>query len=309
MLFDDAPGPKTLKHLRRGIRVPERDMPGMLAGINRESRSPMARDLASGLMGMKAEKTFSGIYANAFAATEWLASSVYADVVSGNAMRTSDVLDRNVVVFVQIPLRTLIATPAVGRAVMGALFNAVFHADGRGIDRRVLFQIDEAWTLGALKEIRLCHTTARKYAGCVSTIWQSEAQMEAVWGQDRAKEMRDTLSWRSYNAVQDGSIAEKLSRGLGEHGVMAYSEGDNSGQSKPWGLAMGSRSKGRNTNVHEIKRRLIKGDEITRAPADEMYVIARDVPNPIRCVTAPYWRYPEIAQRMNKSRFHQTAAE
>lgn len=301
--------PKTLASLRRGIATPEGEMPTLLRGINRTSPSRMARDLAGGLMDMKAEKTFSGVYANAFAATEWLSVGAYADVVSGSAMRTSDILDSETVVFVQLPLRTLLATPAVGRAVMGALFNAMFHADGSGITDRILFQIDEAWILGAMKEIKLCHTTARKYAGCVSTIWQSEGQMEGVWGKDDAKMMRDTVSWRSYNAIQDGSIAEALSRDLGEHAVLAYSEGDNQGRQKPRGFALGSRSKGSNVNVHEIKRRLIKADEIMRAPADEMFVVVLDFPNPIRCKTAPYFRYPDIAIRMKNNRFVKTAAE
>ena len=34
-------------------------------------------------------KTFSGLYAHAFAATEWLSVGAYADVVSGNTMPTS----------------------------------------------------------------------------------------------------------------------------------------------------------------------------------------------------------------------------
>jgi type IV secretion system protein VirD4 len=299
----DPHAPRTLASLRRGIATPENDMQDFLGGIHLTSSSRMARDLAGGLMGMKAEKTFSGIYANAFAATEWLSVGAYADVVSGDAMRTSDILDSNTVAFIQLPLRTLLTTPAVGRAVMGALFNAMFHADGSGNTDRILFQIDEAWVLGAMKEIKLCHTTARKYRGAVSTIWQSEAQLEDVWGREGAKTMRDTVSWRSYNAVQDGDVAEKLSRDIGEHAVMAYSEGDNSGQSKPWGFALGSRSKGRNTNIHEIKRRLIKADEIMRARADEMFVLARDFPHPIRCVSAPYFRYPEIARRMRNNRF------
>ena len=105
-------------------------------------------------MNMRAEETFSGIYANAFAATEWLSTGAYADVVSGSAMRTSDILRPDTIVFVQIPLRTLLVTPAVGRATMGALFNAMFHADG-DVGRRILFEIDEAWVLGRLKEIML----------------------------------------------------------------------------------------------------------------------------------------------------------
>jgi type IV secretory pathway TraG/TraD family ATPase VirD4 len=202
-------------------------------------------------------------------------------------------------------LRRGIAT----HAVMGALFNAMFHADAVGIEDRILFQIDEAWILGAMKEIKLCHTTARKYLGTISTIWQSEGQMEGVWGPDDAKLMHDTVSWRSYNAIQDGTVAEKLSRDLGEHAVVATSEGDNQGRQKPFGLRLPSSSKGTNVNVHEIKRRLIKGDEIMRAPADEMFVLARDFPHPIRCVSAPYFRYPDIARVMGASRFNTTAAE
>jgi len=299
----DPSGPKTLAALRQGIATPEADMPPLLTGIHKTSASRMARDLAGGLMSMRAAETFSSIYANSFAGTEYLSVGAYADIVSGDAMRTADILNRNTVVFVQLPLRTLLATPAIGRVVMGAHFNAMFHADGEGITDRILFEIDEAWVLGRLKEILLCHTTARKYRGCVQTLWQSEGQLEETWGRDGAKTMRDTVSWRSYNAVQDGDVAEKLSRDIGEHAVMAWSEGDNQGSHKPWGIALGSRSRGSNINRHEIKRRLIKPDEIMRAPADEMIVLARDFPQPIRAVSAPYFRYPEIAGRMKANRF------
>jgi type IV secretion system protein VirD4 len=305
----DRTEPKTLANLRRFIAVGESRMKTLLRGIHASSASRMARDLAGGLMDMEAGETFSGIYSNCFAATEWLSVGAYADVVSGSAIRTADILKPETVVFVQLPLRTLLATPAVGRAVMGALFNAMFHADGSGISERILFEIDEARTLGRLKEIQLCHETARKYRGLVHTIWQSEGQLEEVYGRDGAKTMRDTVSWRSYNAISDGDIAERLSRDLGEHAVLAYSEGDNSGSQKPWGIALPSQSSGRNLNVHEIKRRLIKADEIMRAPADEMFVLARDFPHPIRCNTAPYWRYSEVARLMQANRFVSRAAE
>ena len=64
---------------------------------------------------------------------------------------------------------------------------------------------------------------------------------------------RDSASWRAYGAVQDDSVAEALSKAMGEHGVMAVSEGSNKG----WqfgGNAWGSSSRGDNTNTHEIKR-------------------------------------------------------
>ena len=310
MMFSSDPAlPKTLATLRQGMSIPENAMQTLLRGIHATSGSAMARDIAGGLMGMKADETFSSIYSNAFAATEWLSVGAYSDAVSGTAMLTSDILDSRTVVFVQLPLRTLLATPAVGRAVMGAFFNAMFHADGMGITDTILFQIDEAWILGALKEIRLCHATARKYRGAVSTIWQSEGQLEGVWGKDDAKMLRDTVAWRSYNAVQDGSVAEQLSRDIGEHAVMAWSEGSNSGQQRNPMAWMGSKSEGENVSQHEIKRRLIKADEIMRAPADEMFVLVRDFPHPIRCFSAPYFRYPDLNQIMQANRFVREAAE
>lgn len=302
-------GPRTLSALRQGISTPENEMPKVLRGIHASSASRMARDLAGGLMGMKADETFSGIYANAFAATEWLSITAYADVVSGSAMRTSDILNSDIVVFVQLPMRSLIATPAVGRAVLGALFNAMFHADGTGIADRILFLLDEAWLLGRLNEVMLCHSTARKYRGCVQQIFQSEGQLEVVWGREGAKTMRDTLSWRSYNSIQDGEVAEKLSADIGEYGVMAYSEGINTGRQKPWGPHLPSSSSGSNLNTHEIKRRVIKRDEILRSPADRMFVLARDFPWPIDCCTAPYYRYADLNRVMQDSRFVTKAAE
>jgi type IV secretion system protein VirD4 len=305
MLYSDEPeAEKTLRVLRIGIATPEAEMMKLLGIVHNTSKSDMARDIAGGLMGMRAPETFSGIYSNAFSATEWLSVGTYADAVSGVDMKTSDILDANTIVFVQVPLRTMISTPSVGRAIMGSLFNAVFHADGN-VDRRILFEIDEAWSLGASDELRLCFTNGRKYNIMLRLNWQSEAQMRDVWGDKGAELIHDNISWRSYNAVQGGKVAEQLSKDIGEYSVMAYSEGDNSGWNTPRGLGggFGSRSSGMNINKHEISRRVIKADEIMRSPANMMFVLMRDFPFPIRCFTAPYWKYPAIIEVMGANRF------
>jgi type IV secretion system protein VirD4 len=301
--------PKTLAALRDGIATPEGQMQEMMKLIHTNSHSSMARDIAGGLMGMRAPETFSGIYSNAFSATEWLSVKSYADMVSGHGLKTSDILRDDMVVFVQTPLRSLLATPAIGRVVMGSLFNALFHADGNQVGNRVLFEIDEAWILGKLNEIKLGYTTARKYRGIFQTLWQSEGQMEAIWGKDDAKMLRDSASWRAYGAVQDDNVAESLSKAIGEHGVLAVSEGSNRGRQSGGGSGWGSSSRGDTFSMHEIKRRLIKADEITRADPDELFVLFRGFPHPIRCFAAPYFRYPDIAAAMSKSRFVRAAAE
>ena len=124
-----------------------------------------------------------------------------------------------------------------------------------------------------------------------------------MFGIDGARTIRDSVTWRSYNAVQDGDVAEKLSRDLGEYAVLAYAEGDNRGTSKSSGPGAGSSSRGSTQNKHEIKRALVKADEIMRSPSDRMWVLLRNFPRPIECVTAPYYRYPEIAGQMAANPF------
>src|SRR6476619_6001896 len=121
-------------------------------------------------MGMKADETFTGIYSNAFSATEWLSVQFYAEMVSGRGLKTSDILRDDMVVFVQTPLRSLLVTPAIGRVVMGALFNALFHADGNQTGNRVLFEIDEAWILNKLVTAQVAGGS-RSPEVCDQTLW------------------------------------------------------------------------------------------------------------------------------------------
>jgi type IV secretion system protein VirD4 len=306
MLYEEG-GTKSLAELRVGMSTSESGMRDLLATIHERTNSHQARSLAGELMDMGAMETFSGIYSNAMAATRWLTNRSYSKMLSYSRIKTADILQPNSCVFIQTDIMTLSSAPAVGRAIMSSLLNALHQANGK-VEKRVLFLLDEAALLGKMNEVRLGYTTGRKYGAAMQMLWQSEAQMEEIWGKDGAKMLRDSSSWRAYAAIQDGDVAESLSKSLGEYGVMAYSEGDNSGRSTQGMAGSRSRSKGSNTNVHEIKRRLMKGDEITRSAPDEMFVLARGEPHPIRCYAAPYFKYPDIAEQMNANRFARKTA-
>ena len=128
---DVTPASKTLKQLRRVLVTPEGEMRERLERIHAASPSPLARDLAGTLKGLVPE-TFSGIYGNASKDTRWLSTPAYADLVSGSSFRTRDLADGRLTVFVQVPLKALQATPALGRVIVGALLNAAYEADGAG---------------------------------------------------------------------------------------------------------------------------------------------------------------------------------
>ena len=204
------------------------------------------------------------------------------------------------------PLGTLIATPAIGRAVMGSLFNAVLHADGGGLRQRVLFELDEGSILGDMAEIMLMYATGRKYGAVMQMMLQSDFQLTEAWGRDRAAVLRNCCSWMSYNSIQDFDTAKRLSDTLDTHGVKASSTGHNQGTSAQWGTLTPNVSKGSVESLHEIKRALISPGEIMRAPSDRMWVTALGKPYIAQCAAAPFYHYPAIRNRMDNSRFNYT---
>jgi type IV secretion system protein VirD4 len=302
LLWDDkATAPKTLATLRVAVATPEQRMRKLLCGISETSNSLMARQLAGSLSEI-VDETFSGIYANANQGTAWLSVPAFADLVSGDAFRTADLLTGATTVFVQIPLPALMTTPGLGRVIIGALLNAIYQAEGE-LAGRVLFLLDEVARLGRMKVLEAARDVGRKYGITLQLLYQSTAQLEEQWGREGKRAWYDGVSWRGYAAVQDLDTARELSAVCGERGVLAYSEGQNSGSQRRMGFSQGSRSKGRNLNVHEIRRPLIKPDELIQdTRADELFVIARGS-RPIRCGRAIYFRRPEIRARVKASRF------
>jgi type IV secretion system protein VirD4 len=273
----------------------------LLRAISETSNSVMARQIAGSLSDV-VDETFSGIYANASQGTAWLSVPAFADLVSGDAFRTADLLTGRTTVFVQIPLPALITTPGLGRVIIGSLLNAVYQANGE-LKGRVLFLLDEVARLGRMKVLEAARDVGRKYGITLQLLYQSAGQLEEQWGREGRRAWYDGVSWRGYAAVQDLDTARELSAVCGERGVLAYSEGQNSGSQRRIGFSHGSRSKGRNLNVHEIRRPLIKPDELIQdTRADELFVIARGS-RPIRCGRAIYFRRPEIRTRVKASRF------
>jgi type IV secretion system protein VirD4 len=308
MLWDPAldPALKTLATLRRGLSTPEPEMREVLRGIHAGSASPLARDYAGTLMGL-VDETFSGVYANADEATSWLANPAFAAIVSGDDFKTSDLLGGSMSVFLQISLGALQTTPAVGRVVIGALLNVAYEAEG-ALKGRILYLLDEAARLGPMKIIETARDAGRKFGITLQLLYQSVGQLEQQWGRDGKKAWYDGVSHRSYAAVQDPDTARELEEAFGTYGVMATSEGANTGSSGK-SFEAGARSRGANTSHHEISRPLIRRDELMNdIRLDEAFVIVRGA-RPLRCGRAIYFRRPELVARVRASRFNRSAAE
>jgi Type IV secretory system Conjugative DNA transfer len=258
-------------------------------------------------MNCRAEETFSGVFLNAVKGVEWLFTTVYANLVSDGDFDPRVLLIGNTTVFLNISLRTLETTPPIARVLVGALLNAVYMAAGR-THGRILFLLDEAARLGRMKALETARDTGRKYGVSLHMLFQSVGQMAEAWGRDGTRAWIDAAAWVGYAAIRAGGAGKDLSEQLGSHGVLAWSEGDNQGRHKPGGLALGSRSRGRNVNVHEIHRSLITAAEMQQDLRDDEIIIVPASGPPIRCSRAIYFRRPKMVAQVAISRFASSAS-
>jgi type IV secretion system protein VirD4 len=302
-----SPQQKTLRALQRRLVTPEKKMRSLLATIHAQSASTKARDLAGTLMEQH-EETFSGVYGNANRDARWLSTSAYADLVSGGgegatpALRTADLVRGGTTVFLQIPLPVLLTTPAVGRVLVGALLNAAYQADG-AVTGRILFLLDEVARLGYMQLIEQARDAGRKYGITLLLLYQSLGQLVAQWGREGKQTWYDSTAWQLFAAVQDWDTARELSAMCGEYGVVSTSTGDTEGNQSR-GAVSASSSSGRSENRSEVKRALIKPDELrSDTRSDEAFVLVRGA-KPLRCGRALWFRRPEWAGLVQANRFH-----
>lgn len=303
ILFDRAAPEnlKTLRTVRQAIAMPVNEVRAVLWGIFETSPSAYARQLAGPVCGL-VDETFSGVIGSAAELTTWLANPAFANLVSGNSFKTSALLDGKVTIFLKMPLKALETEPGISRTIIGAMLNAVYEADG-AMQGRVLFLLDEAARLGYMKILETARDAGRKYGITMQLLYQSSGQIVEQWGEQGKRSWYDGVSYRCYAAVQDLDTATELENSFGTYGVMASSEGMNTGKS---GKAMQSASLSRGSNIsyHEIGRPLIRKAELMHdLRDDEMFVLARGMA-PLRCGRAIYFRRAEMRALVAENRFH-----
>jgi type IV secretion system protein VirD4 len=294
---------KTLRALRDGLSVGTERMRDILRGIAASSKSPLARDLASTMWDMVPD-TFSGALGNATDDTEWLSSPAYADLVSGSAYKMSDLVGGNLCVFCQVPQEALEHTPAVARVLTGCHMDAVFAAQGK-VNGRVFFPIDEAVLLGRDPALKVARDQGRKSKLTLQLFFQSEGQIEDVWGVAGKRAWFDGLSWRTYAGVQNLDTAKEISGTLGTFGARAYSQGTNSGKSGRM-MEIASKSRGSNTNEHEISRELAKPHELLAEMRDDERITIPRNRRAIRHGAAIGFRREGISAMLGQSRYRKT---
>jgi len=278
-----------------GMSTPEDDMISLLHKIHANSPSHMARRIAGTFMQGKAAETFSGIYLNAVNGMKWLFRTAYADLLSLDGFDPRSLLLGNCTVFVNINLSVMQTQRAIGRVIMGALFNTIFMADGHTHGLIAAF-IDEADTFKRLDAFETARDQGRHYKLVLHMLWQSLAQVRTTWNEDGMVTWLDSFSWAAYAGVRASGAGKKLQDDLGGYGALAFSEGNNQGQQQPFGLSFGTFSRGQNVNVHEISHRLITAPELQQTLRADEQIVVPDTGMPIRCGRCYWFRRSKIVE-------------
>ena len=292
---DLAPDLKNLATLRSGLAIPVDRMRDVLKGIHATSASRFARDQAGPFIGL-VDETFSGILSSADDMTEWLANDAAAAMVSGSSFRSAELQGGKMTVFLNLSLKSLQTTPGLARTVIGALLNSAYEANG-AVRGRILFLLDEVARIGRMGILETARDAGRKYGITMQLLYQSVGQIEQQWGRDGKRAWYDGVSHRTFAAVSDPETAKELEETFGTYGVMATSEGSNTGTSG---------KRGANESFHEISRPLIRRDELLNdCRTDEAFLIMRGAR--IRCGRAISFRRPEMVSRLRPSGFQKAA--
>ena len=158
-----------------------------------------------------------------------------------------------------------------------------------------------------MKILETARDAGRKYGITLQLLYQSSGQIVDQWGEQGKRAWYEGVSFRCYAAVQDLDTATELENSFGTYGVMASSEGLNTGRAGK-ALEASSLSRGSTVSYHEISRPLIRKAELMHDTRDdEMFVLARSTP-PLRCGRAIYFRRPELARQVASNRFYKGAA-
>lgn len=295
-----APEEKTLRLAKRLLALPEQDLRDVLRAVYETSHSQLARDLAGPLYDLT-KVTFDGIHSNASQGTAWLNVESFANMVSANDFDLAELCNGRTTVYCQISMDALEAMPEVGRAIGSAALNSVIQAEGK-VAGRVWFWIDEAVLWGPMGALRTARDQGRKYKITLCLCYQSEGQVEEVWGANGKRAWFGNVSWLMYGVQRDPETAKSLSAQLGTFGAKEFSESSSAGVSGKL-MEIGTRTRGSGSSSRDTVRPLMMPHELSQDMRTDERILLYLGARPIRCRASITFCRPEVRDRLGATNY------
>ncbi|MFH4665787.1 type IV secretory system conjugative DNA transfer family protein [Vibrio cidicii] len=254
----------------------------------------------------EAEKQWAGILGHASNITSWLTQPNLAALVSGSDSCNSncslnDLATGRVDFFINVPLKTLDATAAPARLIIGSLLNIKYEYMKKRPGekpRKTLFLLDE---MPRLKNMEILETARDAGRGAGIVLWsiiQDLGQLERYYDTHGSRSWLENAQVKTFFGVTDLDTAKLLSEMLGNETVLSASFNESQQQSFTSGGNSGS-------TYQTISKPLMTPDEIMNMAVDkdgtpdEQLVFVRNR-EPLRCGMAKYFRRPEFNELVTR---------
>ena len=164
------------------------------------------------------EATLSGVHFNASGATAWLSIEEFAKLVCDGKTKTADIVAGKFDVFLNINMAAMNNHPCIARLLVGALTSVVLSAVDN-IPHRLLFLLDEASSLGYMKQLETVRDGMRKYRTTLMLMYQTLAHLNDCFGRYGQQAWLDGVSFVSFACIGDLETARHISGQCGNYTV------------------------------------------------------------------------------------------
>ncbi|MDO9712807.1 type IV secretory system conjugative DNA transfer family protein [Paracraurococcus lichenis] len=266
---------RNLRTFKAGASCGEAELKQLLFGIAAYSPSKFARINARSVL-LEAEDTWTGVYGTLQAHTAWLGATPLADMVSDDSLHPAAICTRPITVFVQAKPKALKAAPGVARVLYGALMGAAYDANGF-IRGRILFDVDEAYTLGRMGIFELVRDLGRSYGITVRWWFQALGQLEVLYRQG-TRAWYASLAYMAYAGVADTDTAKMISEYAGKFGAVVRNRSTNRGSATTGAFLRSTYSRGEGDSETEVHRQLLMEHEVLTMADNEVLFLSRGMP-------------------------------
>lgn len=234
-------------------------------------------------------RTFTSLQSTARQALIWASFDKFGDILSSEPSDAADPLGPKTDIYIKLSMSDIHDFPTIVRLIFATLIFIV--EEKKGVGERLMI-IDEAYQVGRLKQFELVRDTMRKRGLHIMQIFQSEGQLEELYGRAGVKAWNSSIAARVYTSTEDEDAQKRISQVLGNYTVDVQSQ-SKAKSSKSFGMDLGSVSQTESLGLQGVP--LLRPEEIRQLPDDAQIIFFKGQA-PILCGKAFSWRRKEWQQ-------------
>jgi type IV secretion system protein VirD4 len=205
-------------------------------------------------------------------ALKWVPYPEYLAMYTSDPEGSEPLLGAKTDIFIQVTKSDMKENPTLVRLIIGSILYVADHRQGDDAPDERLVIVDEAAVVGRMKIFESIRDTARKKRLHLMMIFQSQGQIEHLYGRPGLQSWMNGVSARVFSGIEALDECRALSEIVGSY--TADVDGESRSVSSKPGLFSGvSQSVSSSNSLREAK--LISPDQIRTLPGDAALVLVK----------------------------------